>query len=148
MRRPRDDGGEKTMSSSSLHTTAFILSLTGGLIITIGSVIAALLPTLGLPFGMHYGMGPGMMDGYWFGYGSGWMLGLILASFICGIFVVFGAIMLNARPAEHVTWGIIVLVFSIASFIGMGGYFVGAILGIAGGAVALSYRATRTTREE
>ena len=134
------------MSSSSLHIAAFILSLTGGLIIIIG-VIAAFLSTLGLPFGMHYVMEPGMMDRYWFGYPSGWMLGLILA-FVCGIFVLFGAIMLNARPTEHVTWGIVVLIFSIASFMGMGGYFAGAILGIAGGAVALSYRATRTTQEE
>lgn len=136
------------MSSSSLHMTAFVLSLIGGVIIIVGSVIAALLPTLGSPYGMFYGMGPGMMDGYWPGYGSGWMLGLILASLVCGILVLLGAIMLNARPAEHVAWGIIVLIFSIASFIGMGGYFVGAILGIAGGAVALSYRTTRTAQRE
>jgi hypothetical protein len=121
------------MSSSSLHTTAFVLSLIGGLVIIIGSAIGAFLSTLGSPYGMHYGMGQGMMGGYWFGYGSGWMLGLILASLVCGMLVVFGAIMMNARPAKHITWGIIVLIFSIASFIGMGGYFVGAILGIAGG---------------
>jgi hypothetical protein len=48
--------------------------------------------------------------------------------------------MLNAHPEEHMTWGIMVLIFSIASFIGMGGYFIGAILGIAGGAIALSFR--------
>lgn len=130
------------MSSSSLHTTAIVLSLIGGIIIIVGSAIAAFLSTFGSPYGMYYGMGPGMMDSHWFGYGSGWMLGLILTSMVCGILVVFGAIMLNARPAEHVTWGIIVLIFSVASFIGMGGYFVGTILGIAGGVVALSYRAT------
>lgn len=62
-------------------------------------------------------------------------------SLVCGVLVLIGAIMLNTHPAQHITWGIFVLIFSIASFIGMGGYFIGAILGIAGGAMALSYRA-------
>jgi hypothetical protein len=48
--------------------------------------------------------------------------------------------MLNARPQEHTAWGIIVLIFSIVSFIGMGGFLIGAILGIAGGALALSLK--------
>jgi len=88
-----------------------------------------------------------MMGGYGFGYGygSGWMIGFSVAALVCGILVVIGAIMLNARPAEHTAWGIIVLIFSVASFIGMGGYFIGAILGIAGGAIALSYRAPTQT---
>ncbi len=91
-------------------------------------------------------MGPGMMSRFGFGYGSsGWMIGFSVAALVCGILVVIGAIMLNARPTEHIAWGIIVLIFSIVSFIGMGGYFIGAILGIAGGAIALSYRAPTQT---
>jgi hypothetical protein len=125
-----------------MHITAFILSLIGGLVIVLGSAIAAFLSAFGSPYGTYYGMGPGMMGGYGygFGYGSGWLFGFSLAALVCGILVVVGAVMLNARPAEHIAWGIIVLIFSVASFIGMGGYFIGAILGVAGGAVALSYR--------
>ena len=133
------------MSMNSMRTTAFVLSLTGGLVIIAGSAIAAFLSAYGSPFGTFYGMGPGMMGGYWFGYGSGWMWGLALFSLVCGVVVLIGAVMMNARPEEHVSWGIIVLVFSLASFIGMGGYFIGAILGIAGGAVALSYRTHAAT---
>jgi hypothetical protein len=123
---------------------AFILSLIGGIIILVGSLIGFLLSAFGSPYGTFYGMGPGMMSrfGFGYGYGSGWMLGLSVVALVCGILVLIGAIMLNARPSEHFTWGIIVLIFSIISFIGMGGYFIGAILGIAGGAIALSYRAT------
>lgn len=125
-----------------MHSAAFILSLIGGLVIAIGSVIEALFLGFGSYNGTYYGMGPGMMRGYGFyGYGSGWMTGFSLIAIVFGIIVVIGAIMLNTRPAENIIWGIIILVFSIASFIGMGGYFIGAILGIAGGAVALSYRA-------
>jgi len=133
------------VSSQSMHTTAFILSLTGGLVIIAGSAIAAFLSAFGSPYGTYYGMGPGMMSRFGFGYGSGWMLGFSMAALVCGVLVVIGAIMLNVRPAEHMAWGIIVLIFSFASFIGMGGYFIGAILGIAGGAIALSYRAPTQT---
>jgi hypothetical protein len=136
------------MSSNSMRTTAFILSLIGGIVITVGSLISALLSAFGSPFGYYYGMGPGMMGEFWFGYGSGLYSWLSIISLAFGILVVIGAIMLNSRPAEHVTWGILVLVFSIASFIGMGGYFIGAVLGIAGGAVALSYRTPTATEAQ
>lgn len=130
------------MSSHSLQTTAFILSLIGGIIILVGSLITLLLSAFGSPNGTYYGMGPGMMGrlGFGFGYGSGWMLGLSIVALVCGILVLVGAVMLNTRPVERFTWGIIVLIFSIVSLMGMGGYFIGAILGIAGGAIALSYR--------
>lgn len=79
-----------------------------------------------------------MMGGSYWMYGSGWMTGLPIISLICGIIVLVGALMINVRRNEQTTWGIIILVFSIASFIGMGGYFIGAILGIIGGAIALT----------
>ncbi len=133
------------MSTNSMHMTAFVLSLIGGIVITIGSLVEVLLSAFGSPYGTYYGMGPGMMSRYGFGYGSAWMWGLGLVGLVFGVIVVIGALMLNARPHENVTWGVIVLVFSIASFVGMGGYFIGAILGIAGGAVALSYRKSRAS---
>jgi CDP-diglyceride synthetase len=137
------------MSAVSLRLTAFVLSLIGGIVIVAGSAIAAFLSTFGSPYGTYYGMGPGMMGGfgYMYGYGLGWMLGLSLIALVSGIVVLVGAVMLNSRPEEHVTWGIIVLVFSLVSFVGMGGYFIGAILGTAGGAIALSYRAQSKTQE-
>jgi hypothetical protein len=129
------------LSSQSLHSTAFILSLIGGLIIIIGSAVETLLLSFGSYNGTYYGMGPGMMRGYGFyGNGSGWMTGFSLIALVFGIIVLIGAIMLNAQPAQRITWSIIILVFSFASFIGMGGYFIGAALGIAGGAIALSYK--------
>jgi len=140
---------KKEMSLRSMHATAFILSLIGGLVIVIGGVIATFLLSFGSPYGTYYGMGPGMMGGYGFyGFGSGWMIGFSLVGLVSGIIVVVGAIMLNVRPAEHVTWGILVLIFSLISFIGMGGYVIGGILGIAGGAVALSYRSASTAAKE
>ena len=129
------------MSSQSMYTTASILSLIGGIIITIGSVVSLFWSYYGGPY---YGgmMGPWMMWG--FGYGYGMSIFSIIA-LISGIIVLVGAIMLNARPAEHTAWGTIVLIFSLISFLGMGGFFIGAILGIAGGALAFSYKAPTKT---
>jgi len=94
--------------------------------------------------GMMDGFG-GMMGGYQgmmgsFGVPFGFMSGLSLLGLISGILVIVGAIMLNTRPAEHTTWGTVILVFSIISLLGMGGFFIGAILGIVGGALALAWR--------
>ncbi len=82
--------------------------------------------------GYGYGYGYGGMMG---GFGGFWFLGLV-----CGIAVIIGALLLNARPLENATWGALIIVFSVISFIGMGGFFIGALLGIAGGALALSWR--------
>src|SRR5512138_2616853 len=116
------------MSSISMHTTAFILALLGGLIITVGSVIEILLLSFGSYAGTFYGMGPGMMSGYGFyGYGVGWMTALATVALVFGVVVLVGAAMLNVRPTQNVIWGIIIVIFSIASFVGMGGYMIGAV---------------------
>jgi len=127
------------MSSQGTPITAFILSLIGGVLILIGGVVSSVWFMSG-----GYGVG-GMMGGYGgmmggFGFPFGLMGNLWPMGLVAGTLVIIGALMLNARPAEHTAWGTIILVFSIISFIGMGGFFIGAILGIAGGAVALSWR--------
>ena len=89
-------------------------------------------------------MGPEMR--MWdFGNGYGFMAVFWMTALISGVIMLVGAIMLNARPTEHITWGIVLLTFTLISFLGIGGFFIGAILGIAGGALALSYRSPKET---
>jgi len=104
-------------------TAAFVLSLIGGVFIllggaymaTAGSRIFTLDPTLGLGIGA---------------------LGVAV-----GVFVLVGGVMLYVRPERHRNWGIIILVFSILSlFPAIGGGLVGMILGIIGGALAISWK--------
>jgi len=54
--------------------------------------------------------------------------------------MMISAVMLRAHPGEHLIWGTVIIVFSAISFLGMGGFFIGAILGIVGGALALSLK--------
>ncbi len=144
------------MSSRGILTAAFALSLTGGILILLGGGMASMWFMFGTSNfgGMMGGMMNGMMDefesmmgGYQgmmgnFNVPVGSMTILSLLGLLSGIAVVIGAIMLNTRPREHITWGTIILIFSIVSFVGMGGFWIGALLGIAGGAIALSWRPT------
>ena len=130
------------MTSEKRPMTAFILSLIGGLLMVVNGGLMFMLFMVG-------GWGPGgimggMMGGYQgmmgsFGFPFGFMSSLMLVELVAGILVIIGAVMLNVRPEEHRAWGVVILVFSIISFLGMGGFLVGAILGIISGSFALSW---------
>jgi len=137
-------GGEN-VSSEERPSVAVTLSLVGGILILFGGAIMSMMLIYGGGiFGMMGGFG-GMMGGYMGMMGSlgvpfGFMAGLWLVGFVSGILVIIGAAMLSSRPAEHEAWGVIILVFSAISFLGMGGFLIGAILGIIGGAFAITWK--------
>jgi hypothetical protein len=62
---------------------------------------------------------------------------LTAVGLIFGVLVLLGAIMLHIKPVNRKAWGIVVAVFSISSVITGGGFIIGFILGIIGGALAL-----------
>jgi len=144
-------GGESlsipTTRSISLHdvpTTPFVLSLVSGVLFLLGASMPLLF------MGSFDGMG-GMMEGY---EGSGMMEGFggdgmmdtgFIAVRIVGLvfagIVLYAAIMLNSRPGQHVTWGSLILVFSILSvFTSWAGFGIGLILGVIGGGLAIAWR--------
>jgi len=59
---------------------------------------------------------------------------------VCGAIVLLSATMVLAKVGQRRTWGILVLVFSVLSFIGLGGFVVGAIMGIVGGILILRWK--------
>ena len=129
------------MTTIQKPSLSFTLSLIGGLIILVGSLISFVWIAIGnTNFGFWGMMGGwhGMMGN--FGYSYTYMTTFAVVGLVCGVIVIVGALMLNAHPAEHVTWGTLILIFSAVSFISMGGWFVGALLGIIGGAFALSWK--------
>ena len=66
---------------------------------------------------------------------------------ILGTLVLLGAIMLRTKPENRKAWGMIIVVFSIPSVVTGGGFIIGFILGIIGGASALSRkRKMQTTK--
>ena len=125
---------------------AFVLSLIGGILITLGSVVGMGLVAMGRPF--FWGMGgmmgyynyPYMMGGYQYGSYSyyGMMYGFESLGLIAGILVIVFALLVRSRPSDRRIFGALVLVFSLISFAGMGGFFIGALLGVIGGVLALT----------
>ena len=135
------------MGTNQGPTTSYILSLIGGLIVLLYSLWSLVISALYGPYweGIGGWMG-GMMGSYnnFMGMYSGSTEFLAITSIVglvSGVIMVVGAAMLRAHPQEHAMWGTVIIIFSALSFVGMGGFFIGALLGIIGGAFAISYRA-------
>jgi hypothetical protein len=57
-----------------------------------------------------------------------------------GVILIIGGYSIYRKPESADKWGTAILVTSIVSLFGMGGFFIGAILGIIGGILALTRR--------
>lgn len=134
------------MASNTGITISYVVSLIGGLIVLIFSTINVVWFSYGAPTTSGYGSYmTGAMDGYHNFMGSyaastGFLASLSLVGAICGTIVLMSAIIMAVNPRQSLIWAIIIIVFSAVSFVGMGGYFIGAILSIIGGAFALNIR--------
>jgi hypothetical protein len=129
------------MTNEERPNTAYIVSLIGGIFILVGSVAMAFMVGSGYWWmgmnGNHFSMmGSFSLD-------SGFMYLLSAFGVACGIVVLIGSLLLNRRPKEAATWGAIILIFSILSFVDMGGFIIGALLGIIGGVMALTWEGAK-----
>ena len=136
------------MTEVERPSTAFVLSLIGGIFILLGASAMTMLGSwmgnygygmMGGGYGGWGGMmrpGFGMMGGLGYGFAFLGVLGLIF-----GIIVIISALMLNNKPEQHSTWGILIIVFSVLSIFGsaMGGFGIGLILGLIGGILAVTW---------
>jgi hypothetical protein len=109
-------------------STAAGLSLAAGIIIVIGSSVSSFWHTTFFPH-MVWMMGQQFTDG---------IMVLSLVGIVFGAVVIVGAILMFKKPLQTRQWGVIVLVASALSFIGMGGFMIGAILGVIAGVIALT----------
>lgn len=80
----------------------------------------------------------GMMRGF-----GGWFYGFAVIGIVAGVLVLFSAIMMYVRPMQVATWAALALASSVVSFFAAGGFLVGAVLGIVGGILALTWREAR-----
>ncbi len=136
----------ENLSEKQGLTLAFVVSLVGGLIVLIFSLVNLVWFGSNAPnwggFGDYM---RSMMGGYHnfmgtYASSTGFFTAVSIASFVCGVIVLMSALVLRIHPQEHVLWGAVIMAFSAISFVGMGGYFVGAGFGIIGGALALTYK--------
>ena len=68
------------------------------------------------------------------------LAGVGLVGLVSGLIVLGSGIMLRINPRQSVVFGLLILIFSVVSFFGTGGFIVGAVLGIIGGVMTLRWR--------
>lgn len=116
-------------------TAAFVLSLIGGILILINGLILAI--GAGVVAGiaaMVPGIGPAI---------SGLIMGLAVLNLLMGVLVIVGAIMINSGVLNKVRmWSILVIIFSVISFLGGGGFIIGFVLALVGGILGLVWKPT------
>jgi len=102
-------------------TGAFVLSLIGGIFILLWGLVL-------VGVGTHLPVVGNAITG----------LGALEA--ILGLLVMIFGILLYVMPDHHVAFGVLVLVCSIASLIGLGGLLLGFILGLIGGILGITHK--------
>jgi Family of unknown function (DUF6114) len=103
------------------------MSLISGAII----LSAAILFLLHISFfpNMQWMMGPQL---------SNHVLITSIVGIVSGIMVIISGIMIYLQPRHIRKWGLLVWFFSSMSFFGIGGFFIGGILGIIAGSLAVT----------
>jgi hypothetical protein len=118
-----------------------VLALIGGALIVLVDLILLTVSIVILPHLNYTNFTP--PRGYTGSPGniaSGFVGALSVFGLVCGIIVLLSSIMLRFMPSQRQTWGIFILVFSILSFFGFGGFIVGAVLGIVGSVMILRWK--------
>ena len=133
--------GNKSGFNNFVH-----LSLIGRIMVLLYSLLSLSIFALHGPYwGGIDGWFSGMMGNYHgfmgiYGASIKFLVVISVIGLISRVIMVIGAAMLRAHPQEHAMWGTVIIVFSAISFVGMGGFFIGASLCIIGGARAIIYR--------
>jgi hypothetical protein len=122
-------------TGSILALVGSVLMLLGGLIFIAASVFILpnmTFPNVHPPQGLNPTAIPALVSG---------IVGLMGAfELVSGIIVLISAVMLLSNLGQRRIWGVLILVFSILSFIGFGGFIAGAVLGMVGGILTLRWK--------
>jgi hypothetical protein len=74
------------------------------------------------------------------GFVGGILAAVGLFGLISGLVVLGSGVMVRIHPEQSTVFGVLILVFSVLSFFGSGGFVIGAVLGIIGGIMILRWR--------
>jgi hypothetical protein len=134
---------ESVKSGSNVIEPSFILSVIGGAFMLVGGILAVSMFSLWTPIGSPGWHGGMMSGGGWGGMMSGGFMGATLGtvagiSIGAGIVSIVGGYSIYKKPESSSTWGVAILISGIVGLIGMSGFFIGSILGIIGGILALT----------
>lgn len=127
---------EGVKPNSDIKVVSVILSTIAGALILIGSLIP-LLWAYYMPMPMPMGMmGMSMLSPL----ASPIAYTSIAIGIVSSIVIIVSALMLANNPERAGYLGVVIITLSIVSLFSMGGFIIGAILGIVGGALALTIK--------
>jgi hypothetical protein len=107
--------------------TAYLLTLIGGILILIGGIIeAALLAAIG-----------SVLAGFGYGGLAALAIAFAVIALIFGIIILVLAMRLKSNPQSAKMTGVLIIVFALISYVGGGGFYIGLILALVGGILAL-----------
>jgi hypothetical protein len=124
-----------------------ILAIVGGALIVLVDIFLLAVSIVVLPHLNYTNFTP--PHGYMGSPGSlasGFVGAIAVFGLICGFIVLLSSIVLRFKPEQRQTWGVLILVFSVLSFFGFGGFIAGAVLGIVGGIMILRWKPPPTTK--
>jgi hypothetical protein len=115
--------------TSNRPTGAILLSCAGGLLVLASGISTLLIGS----FMSSVSLLPGLSVGEIIIAAGAWGI-------ICGLLMLTGSYLIQTRPrSAHTLWGILIFIFALTSYFGGGGFFIGGILGIAGGLMAVRW---------
>jgi len=114
---------------SNRPTGAVLLSFFGGLLVLMSGISTLIIGSFMSSISLIPGLGVGAI-----------IVGAGIWGIICGLVMMIGSYLIQTRPrTAHTLWGILIFVFALTSYFGGGGFFIGGILGIAGGLMAVRW---------
>jgi hypothetical protein len=135
-----------TQQTESGHPmTAAILAFAGSILMIVSGTLFLAVSTFILPHldvasfrnvQVPSGLAPGSIPAI----ASGVVGTMGLFGLASGIIVLVSAVILLTNRSQVRTWGVLILVFSVLSLLGTGGFAVGAILGIVSGILTLRWK--------
>jgi len=109
-------------------STAYWLSLVGGIFIVLDGFVA-IAEAIALR-SLVESIVPGA---------SGILIGLGAFAVVCGLIIVYFGLRIRSNPGTARMSGILIIVFSLVSFVGGGGFFIGLILALIGGILGATW---------
>lgn len=126
------------MDIAERPTGGFVLSLIGGLIILL---VGALLYVAASFFSLFIGAASSAGATTTGLVGISMTIGTMgIIGVVCGLLVMVFGILMFVMPKYHLIWGVLVLVLSLVSILGLGGFILGMILGIVGGILGIVFK--------
>ncbi len=109
--------------ANNVPTAGFVLSLIGGIFVLLAGIVLAVIGSFLASF-------------------IGGIAGIFFVGLVVGLLIIVLSVMLYVRPQMKTIWGILIIILAIVSLpTALGGFFIGFLLALIGGVLAITYKA-------